>query len=106
MQYLTQTATQTGGIATAQNKVLRNTYMMLALTMVPTIIGAFIGISIDLSFMAASPIMSSLLMFGAMMGMLFAVSALRNSVWGIAALLGFTFIAAFSSARSCKSRCT
>jgi FtsH-binding integral membrane protein len=32
-------------------------------------------------------------MFGAMMGMLFAVSALRNSVWGIAALLGFTFIA-------------
>lgn len=91
MQY--PTATQIGTLAAGQNKVLRNTYMMLALTMVPTIIGAFVGTSINFSFMAASPIVSSLLMFGAMMGMLFAVSALRNSVWGIAALLGFTFIA-------------
>ncbi|OGS80736.1 MAG: hypothetical protein A2Z94_07805 [Gallionellales bacterium GWA2_55_18] len=93
MQYQTQTATPIGTLATEQNKVLRNTYMMLALTMIPTVIGAFIGMSINLSFMAASPIMSSLLMFGVMMGMLFAVSALRNSVWGIAALLGFTLVA-------------
>ncbi|MBI5439214.1 MAG: Bax inhibitor-1/YccA family protein [Nitrosomonadales bacterium] len=93
MQYQTRTATLTGALATGQNKVLRNTYMMLALTMIPTVIGAFIGTSINLSFMAESPIMSSLLMFGAMMGMLFAVSALRNSVWGIAALLGFTLVA-------------
>ncbi len=91
MQY--QTITQTGALATEQNKVLRNTYMMLALTMIPTVIGAFIGTSINFSFMAASPIMSSLLMFGAMIGMLFAVTALRNSVWGIAALLGFTLMA-------------
>jgi modulator of FtsH protease len=91
MQY--QTATPIGTIATEQNKVLRNTYMMLALTMIPTVIGAFIGMSMNFSFMAASPIMSSLLMFGAMMGMMFAVSALRNSVWGIAALFGFTLVA-------------
>ena len=88
-----QTIAQTGTLATEQNKVLRNTYMMLALTMVPTMIGAFAGMSMNFSFMAQSPIMSSLLMFGAMMGMLFAVSALRNSVWGIAALLGFTLVA-------------
>ena len=93
MQYQTQTAIQIGTIATQQNKVMRNTYMMLALTMIPTVIGAYIGTSINLSFMAESPIMSSLLMFGAMLGMLFAVSALRNSVWGIAALLGFTLVA-------------
>ncbi len=92
MQYQTQTA-QIGTLAVEQNKVLRNTYMMLALTMIPTVIGALIGTSMNLSFMAENPIMSSLLMFGAMMGMLFAVSALRNSVWGIAALLGFTFVA-------------
>jgi modulator of FtsH protease len=91
MQY--QTATSIGTLATEQNKVLRNTYMMLALTMIPTVIGAFVGMSMNFSFMAESPIMSSLLMFGAMMGMLFAVSALRNSVWGIAALLGFTLVA-------------
>ncbi|MDD5300934.1 MAG: Bax inhibitor-1/YccA family protein [Gallionella sp.] len=93
MQYQTQTATPIGAIATEQNKVLRNTYMMLALTMIPTIIGAFVGTSINFSFMAEHPIMGALLMFGAMMGMLFAVSALRNSVWGIAALLGFTLVA-------------
>ncbi|HEX5363923.1 MAG TPA: Bax inhibitor-1/YccA family protein [Gallionella sp.] len=91
MQY--QTATQTGTLAIEQNKVLRNTYMMLALTMIPTVIGAFIGMSVNFSFMAEHPIMSALLMFGAMMGMMFAVSALRNSVWGIVALLGFTFVA-------------
>ena len=91
MQY--QTATPIGTITTEQNKVLRNTYMMLALTMIPTVVGAFIGMSMNFSFMVASPIMSSLLMFGAMMGMLFAVSALRDSVWGIAALLGFTLLA-------------
>ena len=82
-----------GSLSTEQNKVLRNTYLMLALTMIPTIIGAFVGTSISFSFLAASPILGSLLMFGAMMGMLFAVAALRNSVWGIAALLGFTFVA-------------
>jgi len=93
MQYQAQTATPLGAISTEQNKVLRNTYMMLALTMIPTVIGAFIGISINFSFMAQHPIMGALLMFGAMMGMLFAVTALRNSVWGIAALLGFTLLA-------------
>ena len=88
-----QIITQPGSLSPVQNKVLRNTYMMLALTMIPTIIGASIGTSMSFSFLAASPIMGALLMFGAMMGMMFAVSALRNSVWGIAALLGFTLVA-------------
>ena len=91
MQY--QNATSIGGLAAEQNKVLRNTYMMLALTMIPTVIGAFIGMSINFSFMAAHPIISGLAMFGAMMGMLFVVTALRNSIWGVLALLGFTFLA-------------
>jgi len=89
------TLTQTSVIGLEQNKVLRNTYMMLALTMIPTIIGAFMGLATNFSFMAQHPIMAPLLMFAVMMGMLFAVSALRNSVWGIVALLGFTFIAGF-----------
>jgi modulator of FtsH protease len=91
MQY--QTISQPGTLGLVQNKVLRNTYMMLALTMIPTIMGAFIGLSVNFSFMAQHPIMAPLLMFAVMMGMLFAVSALRNSVWGIAMLLGFTFVA-------------
>ena len=91
MEY--QTISQPGTLGLVQNKVLRNTYMMLALTMIPTIIGAFVGLSTNFSFMAQDPIMAPLLMFGVMMGMLFAVTALRNSVWGIAMLLGFTFVA-------------
>lgn len=91
MEY--QTISQPGTLALEQNKVLRSTYMMLALTMIPTIIGAFVGLSANLSFMAQYPIMAPLLMFGVMLGMLFAVSALRNSVWGIVMLLGFTFVA-------------
>jgi modulator of FtsH protease len=93
MQYETPSVVPSTALGVEQNKVLRNTYMMLALTMIPTIIGAFVGTSINFSFMAGHPIMSALLMFGVMMGMLFAVTALRDSVWGIAALLGFTFVA-------------
>jgi len=92
MQYPNQFAS-TGSIVTEQNKVLRNTYMMLAMTMIPTVIGAFIGLSVNFSFMAQHPIMGALLMFGSMMALLYAVTALRNSIWGIAALLGFTLLA-------------
>ena len=91
MQY--QTTTQIGTLGLEQNKVLRNTYTMLALTMIPTLLGALVGLSTDFSFMAQSPIISSLVMFAVMMGMLFAVSALRNSAWGIVMLLGFTLVA-------------
>ena len=93
MQFETQAVTQTSALAVEQNKVLRNTYMMLGLTMIPTVIGAFVGTSINFSFMAQHPIMFPLLMVGVMLGMLFAVTALRNSVWGVVALLGFTFVA-------------
>lgn len=93
MQYENTSVTQASTLAVEQNKVLRNTYMMLGLTMIPTVIGAFVGMSINFSFMAEHPIIFSLLMFGVMMGLLFTVGALRNSVWGIVALLGFTFVA-------------
>ena len=95
MEYEYQPATQISAVATTQNKVLRNTYMMLALTMIPTVIGAFFGMSTNFSFMAQHPIIFSLAMFAVMMGLMFGVSALRNSVWGVVALLGFTFVAGF-----------
>ncbi|MGB9094207.1 MAG: Bax inhibitor-1/YccA family protein [Gallionella sp.] len=88
-------AAQIGVVSTAQNKVLRNTYMMLSLTMIPTVIGAFLGMSTNFAFMAQHPIMFSLMMFGAMMGLMFGVTAMRNSVWGVALLLAFTFVAGF-----------
>jgi FtsH-binding integral membrane protein len=93
MQFPSQITTPASAIYTQQNKVLRNTYLMLALTMIPTVIGAFIGMSISFAFMAEHPVMGALGMFAVMMGMLFAVTKLRNSVWGIAALFGFTLVA-------------
>jgi len=83
-----------GAVAESQNRVLRNTYWLLALSMLPTIAGAWVGMQLNfIALFAAAPIMTPLLMFGVMIGALFAVTALRNSAWGVPALFGFTFIA-------------
>jgi modulator of FtsH protease len=82
-----------GTIVAPDQSVIRNTYWLLALSMLPTIAGAFVGSSMNFAaFYKTSPIAAPLLMFGAMFGMLFVVSALRNSAWGIAAVFGFTFV--------------
>ncbi len=74
--------------------VLRNTYWLLALTMLPTIVGAFVGMQFNfIGLFRAAPIMTPLLMFAAMLGSLFVVTKLRNSGWGVVALFGFTFVA-------------
>ena len=70
-------------------KVLRNTYLLLALTMVPTIIGAFIGMS-TASIVMQHPIMISLGMLAVVIGLQFAISANRNSGIGVALLLLMT----------------
>jgi FtsH-binding integral membrane protein len=76
------------------SRVLRNTYWLLALSMIPTIAGAWAGMQFNfIRLFAAAPILTPLLMFGVMLGALFAVTALRNSALGVPALLGFTFIA-------------
>jgi modulator of FtsH protease len=81
----------------APNTVLRNTYWLLALSMLPTIAGAYGGMALNLAaFFRASPIMAPLLMFALMIGSLFVVAALRNSAWGVVAVFGFTFIAGVS----------
>jgi modulator of FtsH protease len=70
-------------------KVLRNTYLLLALTMVPTLIGAFIGMS-STAFVLAHPGLSTLVMFAAVIGLQFGIAANRNSGLGVALLLLMT----------------
>jgi len=78
--------------STAQGqKVLRNTYLLLAATMVPTVIGAFIGIQ-TASVIMAAPMVSSLVMLAAVIGLQYAIAANRNSGIGIALLLLMTGI--------------
>jgi FtsH-binding integral membrane protein len=83
--------TGTTDISEVQNKVLRNTYLMLSLTMIPTIIGAYAGLSINFAFMAQHPILSMVGMLAVMFGMFMGISANRNNTLGIALLLGVTF---------------
>ena len=76
--------------ATAESqKVLRNTYLLLALTMVPTVIGAAIGIQLA-PVMMASPILTVVLMLGSVIGLQFGIAHYRNSALGVVLLLLMT----------------
>jgi modulator of FtsH protease len=83
-----------GSVTTAEvrNRVLRNTYWLLALSMIPTVFGAWIGITTGFAmFAAASPGMTLLLFFAVAMGLIFAIERFRNSGVGVVLLLAFTF---------------
>ena len=72
------------------HKVLRNTYWLLALSMVPTVLGAWIGVQTGaLAHLANGP--AVLLFFVGAFGLMFGVQHFRNSSIGVAMLLGFTF---------------
>lgn len=74
-----------------QNSVLRNTYLLLGLTMVPTVLGALLGVQLNFSFFAGSPMIGFLVFLGIAWGFMWAIQRNRNSGLGVALLLGFTF---------------
>jgi modulator of FtsH protease len=76
-------------VAPEAQKVLRNTYMLLALTMVPTIVGAFVGMATS-GIIVQHPIISTLVMLAGVIGLQFGIAANRNSGVGIALLLLMT----------------
>lgn len=77
--------------AVRQNRVLRNTYALLALSMVPTVLGALVGIQMQFSFFAGSPLMAFLLFLGVAWGFMWGIEKTKNSGMGVVLLLGFTF---------------
>jgi modulator of FtsH protease len=83
--------TGAGEIPTEQQRVLRNTYLMLALTMVPTIAGAALGIRTG-GIIMQHPFISFFVMLGAIIGLQFAIAANRNNGFGVVLLLGMTFL--------------
>ncbi|MBV8503894.1 MAG: Bax inhibitor-1 family protein [Paucibacter sp.] len=72
------------------NRVLRNTYALLALSMIPTVLGAWIGVSTGI-LSAMSPMASMLVFFVGAFGLMFAIEKTKNSSTGVFVLLGFTF---------------
>jgi len=76
-------------VSAGAQKVLRNTYLLLALTMVPTVIGAFVGMATS-GIIMQSPIISTVVMLAAVIGLQFGIAANRNSGIGVALLLLMT----------------
>lgn len=74
----------------ARNKVLRNTYWLLALSMLPTVLGAWIGLSTGLA-QSLRGIMGVVVFFAGAFGFMFAIEKTKNSAAGVPVLLAFTF---------------
>jgi modulator of FtsH protease len=82
-----------GGAATSvqeRNRVLRNTYWLLALSMVPTVLGAWIGVATGLA-RAMSPGVGLVVFLVGAFGLMFAIEKTKNSAAGVPVLLAFTF---------------
>lgn len=79
-----------GALSAQRNRVLRNTYWLLALSMVPTVLGAWIGVSTGLAS-AMSPGIGLIVFLGGAFGFMFAIEKTKNSAAGVPVLLAFTF---------------
>ena len=77
-------------LSAERNQVLRNTYWLLALSMVPTVLGAWVGIATGFNA-ALSPGIGMVLFLAGAFGFMYAIEKTKNSSAGVAVLLGFTF---------------
>jgi modulator of FtsH protease len=77
-------------VAAERNRVLRNTYWLLALSMVPTVLGAWLGVTTGLA-RAMSPGIGLVLFLGGAFAFMFAIEKTKNSAAGVPMLLAFTF---------------
>ena len=73
----------------ARNKVLRNTFWLLALSMIPTVLGAFVGITMNVALPGGFIGMAIFLAIA--FGFMFAIEKTKESAAGVFVLLGFTF---------------
>jgi modulator of FtsH protease len=76
--------------AQERNKVLRNTYGLLALSMVPTVLGAWMGVAFGLGQIFSGGL-GLVLSLAGLFGFIYAIEKTKNSAMGVPVLLGFTF---------------
>jgi modulator of FtsH protease len=76
--------------AEQRNRVLRNTYWLLALSMLPTVLGAWLGVATGIT-RALSGGIGLIVFLGGAFGFMYLIERTKNSAAGIASLLGFTF---------------
>jgi modulator of FtsH protease len=80
----------TGALGLQQQRVLRNTYALLALSMIPTVLGAWVGVSTGVMAAMGNGLSMVLFLVGAF-GFMFAIEKTKESGTGVAVLLAFTF---------------
>jgi modulator of FtsH protease len=73
-----------------RNRVLRNTYWLLALSMVPTVLGAWLGVTTGIT-RSMGVGMSAIVFLGGAFGFMYAIEKTKNSAAGVPVLLAFTF---------------
>ncbi len=82
-------------VATPSNELrlqtLRNTYLLLALSMIPTAFGALVGVQMSFTFLLGSPIIGSLVLMGILYFLMFMVQKNKDSFAGIVWMMLFTF---------------
>ena len=76
--------------ADSRQRVLRNTYWLLALSMIPTVLGAWVGVSTGIMAMMGNGLSLILFLAGAF-GFMYAIEKTKESSTGVVVLLGFTF---------------
>ena len=98
LQTATLSAGHGVGSAVERNRVLRNTYWLLALSMVPTVMGAWVGMATGIT-RAMSPGIGLVVFLAGAFGFMFAIEKTKNSAAGVPVLLGFTFFMGLMLAR-------
>ena len=78
------------GYLQQQNRVLRNTYWLLALSLLPTVLGAWLGVATGITQSLRGGL-GLIVFFGGAFGFMFAIEKTKNSAAGVPVLLGFTF---------------
>lgn len=81
----------TTDVLAIRNRVLRNTYWLLAISMIPTVLGAWVGVQFRFSLFSGSPVIGFIAFLAIAFGFFYAIEKTKNSGLGVAILLGFTF---------------
>jgi modulator of FtsH protease len=79
-----------GSAVAERNKVLRNTYWLLALSLVPTVLGAWLGVATGMTQVLSGGL-GLIVFLGGAFGFIYAIEKTKNSAAGVPVLLGFTF---------------
>ena len=80
-----------GDSLAVRNRVLRNTYWLLALSMLPTVLGAWLGVQMHFSLFAGSPMLGFVAFLAIAFGFFYGIEKTKHSSTGVFLLLGFTF---------------